>query len=65
MTFGEMINAGGKVIGSVGLQSRPVVEFERRIFEKAIHFDDGYTHEEMYERVGTDADELRALLAAG
>lgn len=65
MTFREMIDAGGKVIGRVGLQSRPVVEFEGRLFEKAIHFDDGYDHEEMYERVGTDADELRASLAAG
>lgn len=58
----QMIASGGKLVGRVGLQSRPVIEFGGKLYEQAINFDDGNSHSEMYEVSEQRATELRAML---
>lgn len=58
MTAQEMIDSGGKAILRIGVQGRPLIKFNEKLYEKAIHFDDGYCHDEMYEVSGQRALKL-------
>jgi len=57
-----MVDAGGKIVFRVGVQNRPVIEYNGKLYEKAIQFDDGYDHSEMYAVPPERAIKIRGLI---
>jgi len=64
MNADQLLLAGGRLLGHVGVQQRPVIELNGQLYEKAIEMDDGLDHSEMYEVPEDRAAFLRRLLAS-